>query len=417
MAQKVDRVRQQYEVYPYPARDPKDEAKRLVTGSPSHLEELTHFLFRGRIDRSPLRVLFAGGGTGDGLVMLAQQAHDAGVSADITYLDLSSASRAVAEARIAARNLTGVRFVTGSLLSVADLAPGPYDYIDCCGVLHHLADPDAGLAALTAVLAPGGGMGLMVYAALGRTGVYPMQRALRLLDDGLAPQQQVALAKQLMASLPKTNWFFRNALLADHRASDAELYDLLLHSQDTPFSHDEVLSWLDRAGLALVSHALPALYRPDTYLSDPRLSRRAATLSDADRAALAEDLSGAIKNHIVYAARAGEAASRIADLDDRRMVPVLRAVDRERLAKELGKGRPMSVTLEDQSITQIMPPLAAAIVARCDGRTSIAAIYDQLSELRDGSLDWAEFKRQFDLVFRAMNGIGKLYLRQPKTDS
>ena len=27
----------QYEAYPYPARDPRDEAKRLIIGSPSHL--------------------------------------------------------------------------------------------------------------------------------------------------------------------------------------------------------------------------------------------------------------------------------------------------------------------------------------------------------------------------------------------
>ncbi len=58
---------------------------------------------------------------------------------------------------------------------------GPFDYIDCCGVLHHLPDPAAGLRALLSVLAPGGGLGLMVYAPHGRTGVYMLQDALRLL--------------------------------------------------------------------------------------------------------------------------------------------------------------------------------------------------------------------------------------------
>lgn len=415
MTKEVDRVRQQYEVYPYPARDPKDEAKRLITGSPSHLDELTHFLFQGRIERRPFRVLFAGGGTGDALVMLTQQAHDAGLPIEFTYLDLSSASRAIAEARIEARHLTGVRFITGSLLSVADIAPGPYDYIDCCGVLHHLPDPDAGLMALSSVLAPGGGMGLMVYGTLGRTGVYPMQRALRLLDDGLTPAQQVALAKQLMASLPKTNQFYRNAQLADHKASDAELYDLLLHSQDTPFSHADVIAWLERAGLTLISHALPALYWPETYLSDPRLSRRAAGLSASDRASLAEDLSGAIKTHTVYAARRDEADGRIADIGDWKMVPNLRGIDRERLAKELGKGRPLSVTLEDQLISQSLPPMAAAIIGRCTGQANIKTIYEQLVEAR-GGLDMAEFQRQFEMIFKALNGIGKLYLRQPTKD-
>ena len=32
----------QYEAYPYPKRDPRDEAKRLVIGSPSHLREVDH---------------------------------------------------------------------------------------------------------------------------------------------------------------------------------------------------------------------------------------------------------------------------------------------------------------------------------------------------------------------------------------
>ena len=47
------------------------------------------------------------------------------------------------------------------------------------GVLHHLADPDAGLAALRDVLAPDGAMHLMVYAPYGRTGIYMLQEFCR----------------------------------------------------------------------------------------------------------------------------------------------------------------------------------------------------------------------------------------------
>src|SRR6185295_2328396 len=50
-----------------------------------------------------------------------------------------------------------------------------FDLVVCTGVLHHLADPDAGLAALRDVLAPGGAMNIMVYAPYGRTGVYILQ--------------------------------------------------------------------------------------------------------------------------------------------------------------------------------------------------------------------------------------------------
>ena len=69
----------------------------------------------------------------------------------------------------------------------ARLGLGPFDYIDCCGVLHHLPDPAAGVEALLSVLAPGGGMGLMVYAPYGRTGIYMLQEGLRLLAPRRGP--------------------------------------------------------------------------------------------------------------------------------------------------------------------------------------------------------------------------------------
>ena len=45
------RVRDQYEAYPYPARDPRDEAKRLITGSPSDIRTST----RQKGQRSAMR--------------------------------------------------------------------------------------------------------------------------------------------------------------------------------------------------------------------------------------------------------------------------------------------------------------------------------------------------------------------------
>ncbi|WP_252979314.1 class I SAM-dependent methyltransferase [Mameliella alba] len=151
-------VKEQYESYPYPERRPEDEKKRLITGSPSHPLEIDHYLFGGQRDWSqPLRVLVAGGGTGDALIQIAQMMTSARAPYEITYADLSTASREIAEARAKARGLTGITFVTGSLLDAAEL--GQFDYIDCCGVLHHLPDPDAGFAALRAAVAPGAGWG------------------------------------------------------------------------------------------------------------------------------------------------------------------------------------------------------------------------------------------------------------------
>ena len=41
----------QYETYPYPRRDPRDEAKRLIVGSPGHLREVDHWVFGAGVQR------------------------------------------------------------------------------------------------------------------------------------------------------------------------------------------------------------------------------------------------------------------------------------------------------------------------------------------------------------------------------
>ncbi len=412
----TDRVRDQYEAYPYPARNPRDESKRQISGSPSHLDELNHYVFAGALDfAAPFRVLVAGGGTGDALIMLAQHCADAGIPADITYLDLSETSRGIAEARAEARGLSAIRFLTGSLLEAGTLAPGPYDYIDCCGVLHHLPDPDAGLAALTEQLSPEGGMGLMLYGSYGRTGVYPLQSALSRLGDGLDGPAQVALARRVLSALPETNWFRRNPLLQDHKDSDAGLYDLLLHSQDRAYTVPELAALTEGAGLAITGLVPPLRYDPAAYVHDPRLRRLIEELPPLDRAALAEELTGVIKTHAFYAVPKARASNAVARPDRPEMVPVLRDVDGADLAGRLKPGQGLSADLPGLTGRMPLPPLAGAILARIDGKRDLAALHRAVSEVNGGKLAWKGFERQFDQLYGTFNGLGKLYLRQGRS--
>ena len=90
---------EQYEAYPYPKRDPRDEAKRLIVGSPSHIREIDYWVFgAARPAIVPLRALIAGGGTGDGTIMLAQQMTRLGRAGTVTWLDRSAAASKPAEA-------------------------------------------------------------------------------------------------------------------------------------------------------------------------------------------------------------------------------------------------------------------------------------------------------------------------------
>ncbi|MDT8343497.1 MAG: class I SAM-dependent methyltransferase [Thermohalobaculum sp.] len=399
----MDAVRRQYESYPYPERDPAEEAVRLIEGSPSHPVEIDHFLFGGRRDWSaPFRALVAGGGTGDGLIMLAQKLADIGCPAEITYLDMSQAARAVAEARATARGLTSINFVTGDLLTAPD--HGPFDYIDCCGVLHHLPDPDAGFAALAAALAPEGGIGLMVYAPLGRTGVYPLQSAFGALFAGDAPAEQVALAKSALAALPPTNWLNRNPFVGDHKASDAGLYDLLLHSRDRAYRADELIAALTRAGLGLVSLIEPARYEPLRYLPDtPEMRERTARLTPAQAAAVAENLAGNIKTHIAYATLAGRAGRAMATPGRAGAVPHLARTDPRALAAHVAKAGEIRLTLDGLEHRLPIPRAAARLIAGIDGRRSLRAVAEA------ASLDWLAFAAAWAPVHRALAGFNLIH--------
>lgn len=411
-----DTLSAQYEAYPYPARDPRDEDRRLVTGSPGHLDELNHYGFGGRLDFAhPLRVLFAGGGTGDGTIMLAQQCRDAGLPVEITYLDLSTASRGIAEARARRRGLSSIRFLTGSLLDLGTPGlgvKGPFDYVDCCGVLHHLEDPAEGLRALTRVLAPGGAIGIMVYATYGRTGVYELQDALRQLGAGLPPAGRVDLAKRLLAQLPPTNRFRRNPHLGDHRQSDAGLYDLLLHSRDRAYTVPELFGLAGEAGLAVTALIEPARYEPATYLGDPALARRAGALPWPERAALAERLSGSIAKHVCYMTRAHDAGRAVARPDRPDVVPVLRDLDGPAAARALKPGAALKADLGGMPLSLPLPRLAGPMLARIDGRTDLAGLHRALLGL-DRGLTREAFEAQFGQLYRVLNGLNKLLLRCP----
>lgn len=409
-----DPVLAQYEAYPYPPRDPADEKKRLVIGSPSHLREIDHYVFGGRRDpRTPLNVLVAGGGTGDGAIMLAQQLADEARAlgtdpGQVTHVDISGPSQAIAKARARVRELGNIRFVEGSLLEIGALAPGPYDYVDCCGVLHHLPDPEAGLAALRAVLADGGGMGLMLYAPLGRTGVYPVQRALRALaDEAESPADKVALARSLLDNLPETNWLRRNSLVADHlQAGESGIYDLLLHARDRSYSVPEVAVFAASAGLAVTAFIEPVRYDPAVYLTTEELLKRARALSWLEACALAENLCGTMKTHVFYAVPEARAAGAVARPGAQQAVPVLREGDPVSLAGGFAKAGRIKIDLDGVSARFDLPEGAAAIVGLIDGRRSLGEIQRVLG------LDWFAFKARFDRLYAVLNPLNMLLVRR-----
>ena len=300
-------VKTQYEHLPYPPVDPEDERKRLQRTWLEDLPMINHYCFRGQQSfRNGFRVLVAGGGTGDASIFLAEQLKD--TDAQIVHLDLSAASIAIAQRRAAIRQLGNIRWVQGSLLDLPALGLGEFDYINCVGVLHHLADPDAGLRALKSVLKAGGALALMLYGAVGRTGVYHMQNMLRLANQGCSEADQIAQAKEVLAALPPGNWYrLAGDLYGDHNNGDAGIYDSLLHSQDRAYTVAELMAWLvDSHGLHVTFSDVhrgrfPYLPEMTLPLHAHQLRARLPGMTQRDRHAMSELLIGDLTRHNLYA--------------------------------------------------------------------------------------------------------------------
>jgi SAM-dependent methyltransferase len=402
----------QYEAYPYPRRDPRDEAKRLIVGSPGHLYEIDHWVFGAKRPAStPLNALIAGGGTGDATLMLAQQLARGGRSGTVTWLDRSSASLKIAQARASVRKLTNIVWEQRSLLDLPGSGLGPFDYIDCCGVLHHLPDPAAGLRSLVSVLAPGGGIGLMVYAPHGRTGVYMIQDVLRMLAPAEnSPAARLDIARRVMRHLPETAWLRLNNNVRDQSAGgDAGLYDLLLNPRDRAYTVPALNALLAEAGLRPACWVEPLRYDPAPLLPDPRLRDRLSTLDSIQRATLAESLAGNMSVHIVYCVRADQPDDR-ADPFDGGAVPVLREVTGDGLAKAIRPDGTLIVELDGLRIPVAVPPLAAAILRQVDGRRSVGAIAAMLAATGTGA---DVFDKAWRATYRAMEKVNRMLLAAP----
>src|SRR2546422_7193402 len=114
-------VRDQYEAFPYPPRNPADEKVRLENSWHDFLELINFYCFKGRNNFSQeCRVLVAGGGTGDQTIFLAEQLRY-NRRAEVVHLDISEKCNEIAKRRAEVRKLANITWVHGSVLDLPSL--------------------------------------------------------------------------------------------------------------------------------------------------------------------------------------------------------------------------------------------------------------------------------------------------------
>ena len=428
-------VRSQYEALPYPAVHPEDERKRLTRTWLEDLPMINHYCFAGKQSfKKGFRALLAGGGTGDQTIFLAEQLKD--TDARIVHLDLSEASIGIARERARIRGLTNIDWVHDSLLNLPRLDMGLFDYIGCSGVLHHLADPDAGFKALRSVLKPDGAIGLMVYGTTGRTGVYQMQALMRMVNGPqLDMQGELANTRDLLASLPSSNWFRRGEdLHGDHKAGDAGIYDLLLHSQDRSFSVGELFDWIEgspQSGGNGMHLAFTDVQRGrSAYLPHFILGRNPPAMADTLRKMprrqqyeIAELLSGSLITHSMYATPSASAA---APYGDAAYVPFFfhEPLSGQVMERVFAASRGQRFVMQHEhsgSWVSVNPgKYSPRILSLIDGKRSFAEIFDQFRADWHGQAAapgndvlFADFAEPYEIL----NSLDRLLLKHPQAEA
>jgi len=413
-------VRNQYEDYPYPARNPEAEKATLYVAKSTSLDCINHYCFGGARDfSSNFRVLIAGGGTGDDAIYLAEQLRN--TSAEVVYLDMSTSSMKIAQERAAIRKLDNIQWIHDSLLNIPQLDIGSFDFISCTGVLHHLEDPQAGLNALKTVLNDDGAMYIMLYATIGRTGIYQMQDLLRLINTETPDiEKQISNAKVVLNALPPGNWFSFNSVSCKlDLATDIGIYDLLLHTQDRAYTVPELYEYIETSGLQVnklynPDHPLgDMVFQPQTYIKDPTLLNKINELPFKTQAAICELLFGQLMKQCCFVSFKEVSAPSFEDID---LIPSISTIySHEDFGPKLRKqflGDAASIQINEM-FTLARRPHTATLFSFIDGERTTREVVNETIKKTNTSASFDQVLMELKICMNILISIGAMFISKP----
>jgi SAM-dependent methyltransferase len=376
----ADPVSEFYTHHPYPP--PLDSLDRLRDAwqneNPNRSEY--HLIWPDREYRSDLDVLIAGCGTWQ-----AAKYALCHPDARVVGIDVSPTSLEYTEVLKQKYNLTNLVTRQLPIENVAELDKR-FDLIVCTGVLHHLANPDAGLRALRSVLRPEGAMYLMVYAPYGRTGVYMLQEYGRRLGIGTSKKELQDLTTVLKL-LPQHHPLL-STMRGERDSLNAEaLVDALLHPRDRAYSVPELFDFIERNEMMWGRWHWQAPYLPQCGLiaESPHASRLIA-LPEREQYLAMELWRGLMTIHslVIYRSDANNDGMKVRFDDERylRYVPI-RLPWTVLIQEELPAGVSGILLNETHVFDDLMlslDPREKRMFEAIDGRRSISEIHDEVNE-------------------------------------
>ena len=256
-----------------------------------------HLMWPRRPYRANLDILVAGCGTWQAAKYAVCRPDARVVGIDVSASSIEHSARLKRQ-----YNLANLELRWLALEHVGELGRS-FDLIVCTGVLHHLADPDAGLCALRAVLRPEGALYVMVYAPYGRIGVYMLQDYCRKLRLGTSDPEIRNLVATLQA-LPQSHPLVTLLRGSRDAQNPDALADALLHPRDRSYSVPQLGDFIERNGLTFGRWYWQAPYLPQCgAMSTTPHANRLAALPEREQHAAMELWRGTMTCHSLVVRR------------------------------------------------------------------------------------------------------------------
>ena len=254
-----DVVAQQYSKWTYP--EPIQNLETWLANNwqwydPSHAHRV---LWPDRPYQPDLDILIAGCGTNQAPVIAYTNR-----AAKVVAIDVSQASL---DHGLYLKDRYGLKNLEFRLLPIEEISSlnQTFDLVMSTGVLHHMADPPAGMKALAEVMRPEAVAGIMLYARYGRLGVEQMQAVFR--EMGLRQDEEsLRMVRQALDSLNSNHPARTYMAIADDLNFDAGLVDTFLHGRDRSFTVADCLELVESAGLVFQDWFIKTPYYPPTLV-------------------------------------------------------------------------------------------------------------------------------------------------------
>lgn len=235
-------VQRQYEENPYPRWAKLPEIARPLGVDEWFRRTMPFANYRPSGQAAP-DILIAGCGTGHEPIQFAQSYRGARVLA----IDLSLSSLAYAREKTREMGLENVEYAQADILELGALNR-TFDVISAGGVLHHLADPEAGWRHLLDLLRPDGCMKIALYSESARRNISAARAWLASRGYG-SSADDIRRARQDLAMAAIDTPQFQDVLRCPDFFGTGECRDLLFHVQESCFTIPRIRRFLDQNNL------------------------------------------------------------------------------------------------------------------------------------------------------------------------